>query len=102
MLLTKTSPCYKVKHPDVSGGRYKVLSSEIRLFTHKINASYRIPKQIGQYKTENGGKNPSTDDRVVIVCPKPLVPETSKGMKLACNCYIKEGVAAICIGGGNG
>ena len=84
---------------EVVGGTWKKedelkqLKSEVAVLERKIQLSLAPSRQADSGDTEqtqdikamlpeNGGKNPSTDDRVVIVRPKPLVPETSKGIKL--------------------
>ena len=84
---------------EVVGGTWKKedelkqLKSEVAVLERKIQLSLAPSRQTDSGDTEqtqdikamlpeNGGKNPSTDDRVVIVRPKPLVPETSKGIKL--------------------
>ncbi len=84
---------------EVAGGTWKKedelkqLKSEVAVLERKIQLSLAPSRQADSGDTEqtqdikavlpeNGGKNPSTDDRVVIVRPKPLVPETSKGIKL--------------------
>lgn len=71
----------------------KKLKSEVAVLERKIQLSLAPSRQtdsgdmeqtqdIKAVLPENGGKKPSTDDRIVIVRPKPLVPETSKGIKL--------------------
>ncbi len=71
----------------------KQLKSEVAVLERKIQLSLAPSRQtdsgdmeqtqdIKAVLPENGGKKPSTDDRIVIVRPKPLVPETSKGIKL--------------------
>ena len=84
---------------EVAGGTWKKeeelkqLKSEVATLERKIQLSLAPSRQtdsgdmeqtqdIKAVLPENGGKKPSTDDRVVIVRPKPLVPETSKGIKL--------------------
>ena len=69
----------------------KQLKSEVAVLERKIQLSLAPSRQtdsgdmeqtqdIKAVLPENGGKKPSTDDRIVIVRPKPLVPETSKGI----------------------
>ncbi len=71
----------------------KQLKSEVAALERKIQISLTPPEQSDKGDTEqkqdgktvppmNADKNPSINDRIVTVCPKPFVSEISKGIKL--------------------